>query len=135
MTDKPSDIKEQLRILQELKKIDSSLVALTKAFEELKKDGDLTDDDITEILREFESFSSGKESQMEDVRNDLLRVYERYFSKFGERAIVPVKGGVCSGCFIAIPPMRLDKIRAMDEIIYCENCGRILVWEEDSVTG
>ncbi|MCP4230464.1 MAG: hypothetical protein GY771_10010 [bacterium] len=130
MTDKPSDIKEQLRILQELKKIDSSLVALTKAFEELKKDGDLTDDDIKEILNEFESFSSGKESQMEDVRNDLLRVYERYFSKFGERAIVPVKAGVCGGCFIAIPPMRQDKIRAMDEIIYCENCGRILVWEE-----
>ena len=44
MTDKPSDIKEQLRILQELKKIDSSLVALTKAFEELKNLGWLEND-------------------------------------------------------------------------------------------
>jgi hypothetical protein len=131
MTDKSAGFKDQIRILQELKTIDSSLTALTKAFEELKKDGDLTDDDIAEILREFESFASGKEIKMEDVRNDLRRIYERYFSKFGERAIVPVKNGVCSGCFISIPPMRQDKIRAMDEIIYCENCGRILVWEED----
>jgi len=131
MTDKPDSFKDQIRILQELKTIDSSLTALTKAFEELKKDGDLTDEDIAEILREFESFASGKEIKMEDVRNDLRRIYERYFSKFGERAIVPVKNGVCSGCFISIPPMRQDKIRAMDEIIYCENCGRILVWEDD----
>lgn len=131
MSDKPEGFKDQIRILQELKKIDSSLTALTKAFEELKKEDDLTDEDIAIILTEFESFTSGKEIKMEDVRKDLLRIYERYFSKFGERAIVPVKGGVCSGCFISIPPMRQDKIRAMDEIIYCENCGRILVWEED----
>ncbi len=131
MTDKSDGFKDQIRILQELKTIDSSLTALTKAFEELKKDGDLTDEDIAEILQEFESFASGKEVKMEDVRNDLRRIYERYFSKFGERAIVPVKNGVCSGCFISIPPMRQDKIRAMDEIIYCENCGRILVWEDD----
>lgn len=131
MTDKSDEFKDQIRILQELKTIDSSLTALTKAFEELKKDGDLTDEDIAEILQEFESFASGKEVKMENVRNDLRRIYERYFSKFGERAIVPVKDGVCSGCFISIPPMRQDKIRTMDEIIYCENCGRILVWEED----
>ncbi len=131
MSDKPEGFKDQIRILQELKKIDSSLNALNKAFEELKKEDDFTDEDIAIILTEFESFTSGKEIRMEDVRNDLLRIYERYFSKFGERAIVPVKGGVCSGCFISIPPMRQDKIRAMDEIIYCENCGRILVWEED----
>lgn len=132
MSTKDNDIKMQLKILQELKQIDSSLVSLKEAFEELKKEGDLTDDDISVILEEFERFASGKELQMEDVRNDLRRIYERYFSKFGERAIVPVKGGVCSGCFIAIPPMRQDKIRAMDEIIYCENCGRILIWDDES---
>jgi len=131
MTEKLNGFKDQMRILQELKNIDSSLTALNEAFEELKKDGDLTDDDVAVILQEFESFASGKETRREGVRNDLLRVYERYFSKFGERAIVPVKNGVCSGCFISIPPMRQDRIRAMDEIIYCENCGRILIWEDE----
>ena len=125
------DISRDLNVLRELRNIDKSLVALKAAFEKLKSAGDLTDDDIDVIIEEFERFVTGKVSQLDKVRNDLRALYERYFEKYHYRAIVPVKSGVCQGCFVTVPPMRLDIIRRMDSIEFCENCGRILIWEEE----
>jgi predicted nucleic acid-binding Zn-ribbon protein len=126
------EMKNQLKVLQELRNIDKSLSSLIGAFEELKGAGELTDEDIDFILQEFEDFATGKDKKMEDIRNDLRSLYKRYYSKFSERAIVPVKNGVCTGCYVTIPAMRIDLIRAMDTLEICENCGRILIWEEDS---
>ena len=125
------DTSMDLDVLRELRNIDQSLVSLKAAFEKLKSAGDLTDDDIDVIMKEFEGFVTGKVSQLDNVRNDLRALYERYYEKYHDRAIVPVKGGVCYGCFVTIPPMRLDIIRRMDSIEFCENCGRILIWEEE----
>jgi predicted nucleic acid-binding Zn-ribbon protein len=126
------EMKGQLKVLQELRNIDKSLSSLMGAFEKLRSAGELTDEDIDFILQEFEDFATGKDKKMEDIRNDLRSLYKRYYSKFSERAIVPVKNGVCTGCYVTIPPMRIDLIRAMDTLEICENCGRILIWEEDS---
>jgi len=129
--DGKKDNRPDLEVLRELRNIDRSLVSLKMAFEKLKAAGELTDDDIDVILEEFEGFASGKGSQLDKIRNDLRALYERYYQKYHDRAIVQVKGGVCQGCFVMIPPMRLDIIRRMDSIEFCENCGRILIWEED----
>jgi predicted nucleic acid-binding Zn-ribbon protein len=127
--EKNYDVSRDLDVLRELRNIDKSYVALKAAFEKLKSAGDLTDDDIDVIIEEFEGFVTGKVSQLDKVRNDLRALYERYYEKYHDRAIVSVKGGVCTGCFVTIPPMRLDIIRRMDSIEFCENCGRILIWE------
>jgi predicted nucleic acid-binding Zn-ribbon protein len=120
-----------LDVLRELRNIDQSLVSLKGAFEKLKSAGELTDDDIDIIIQEFENFVTGKVSQLDKIRNDLRALYERYYEKYHDRAIVSVQGGVCHGCYVTIPPMRLDIIRRMDSIEFCENCGRILIWEEE----
>jgi predicted nucleic acid-binding Zn-ribbon protein len=125
------DNRPDLEVLRELRNIDRSLVSLKTAFEKLRAAGDLTDDDIDVIRLEFEGFATGKVLQLDKIRNDLRALYERYYQKYHDRAIVPVRGGVCQGCFVKIPPMRLDVIRRMDSIEFCENCGRILIWEED----
>ena len=119
-------------MLRELRNIDQSLISLKAAFEKLKSAGDLTDDDIDVIMQEFENFISGKVTQLDKVRNDLRALYERYYEKYHDRAIVSVQGGVCHGCYVTIPPMRLDIIRRMDSIEFCESCGRILIWEEEA---
>lgn len=121
-----------LDVLRELRNIDQSLVSLKGAFEKLKSAGELTDDDIDIIIQEFENFITGKVSQLDKIRNDLRALYERYYEKYHDRAIVSVQGGVCHGCYVTIPPMRLDIIRRMDSIEFCESCGRILIWEEEA---
>lgn len=129
--DKKTGMREDLAVFRELRKIDQSLVSLKTAFETLKAAGDLTDDDIDVILQEFEDLATGKGGKLEDVRKDLRALYERYYQRYHARAIVSVKGGVCQGCFVTVPPMRLDIVRRMDSLEVCDSCGRILVWEEE----
>lgn len=38
--------------------------------------------------------------------------------------------GQCSGCFMALPSATLLKLKDSDELILCDNCGRILYIEE-----
>ncbi len=55
--------------------------------------------------------------------------YDRIRAAKGGLAVVPVRNSACSGCFTTIPPQRSLEIRQMKDMIVCESCGRILVWE------
>lgn len=47
-------------------------------------------------------------------------------------AVVPIGKGSCGGCFRQLPPQQRVEVRRQDRIIRCENCGRILVWREET---
>lgn len=51
--------------------------------------------------------------------------YERLAGKRG-RAVVPVIGGTCYGCFVAVPTALSSGADRNDELRYCDHCGRFL---------
>lgn len=55
----------------------------------------------------------------------LLATYERIRRRFF-RAVVPVDGSVCLGCFMSLPTSAARKNPDPATIESCENCGRIL---------
>lgn len=58
------------------------------------------------------------------IKPQLLNRYERV-AKFYERAIVPVTGNLCLGCFVTLPTS-YQSMQNKDSILTCESCGRIL---------
>lgn len=61
-----------------------------------------------------------------------LSIYNRIRKTLkGGIAVVPVEKGSCGGCFRELAPQRRVETRRQDQIIRCENCGRILVWREE----
>jgi predicted nucleic acid-binding Zn-ribbon protein len=63
------------------------------------------------------------------IDKPMLSNYERLKSKY-KRAIVPVKGDTCLGCFMRLPTSLSARGRDDSSVIYCEGCGRILYWLE-----
>ena len=63
------------------------------------------------------------------VRADLLGRYEQLRAKLGGTGAARLVGESCSGCHLTLPSMEVDRIRRAppDEVITCEQCGRILV--------
>jgi predicted nucleic acid-binding Zn-ribbon protein len=59
------------------------------------------------------------------IKPQLLNRYERV-SKSYERAIVPVTGNLCLGCFVTLPTSYQSLQSKSSTILTCENCGRIL---------
>jgi predicted nucleic acid-binding Zn-ribbon protein len=88
------------------------LVSLAGAEENLRKD-----------LAKLESNRAELASAVDDgVRSR----YERLFKSKGGNVVVGVEHGACGGCHMRVPAQSLVLCRAAEEIVTCENCGRIL---------
>jgi hypothetical protein len=74
-----------------------------------------------------------REKKLEKIQTDLLRVYEMLREKRQGLAVVAVRGGLCSGCNINIPPQQSLEIRRNNSIERCLFCNRILFFEETSL--
>jgi len=67
-----------------------------------------------------------REELASKIDNSFLKTYERVSKRY-RQAIVPVKAGVCLGCFVKLPTEVACRGQE-DSIRTCENCGRILYW-------
>jgi predicted nucleic acid-binding Zn-ribbon protein len=109
---------DQARLLVALQDLD----LMIKEVEDAETSGELKDmgfplDGVSELRLARDQLASR-------VKPQLLNRYERVSKNFG-RAVVPVTGEMCLGCFARIP----TSFRSLHEkanILTCENCGRIL---------
>lgn len=67
------------------------------------------------------------------IRKPILYQYQRIRKVKGYTAIVSINKYTCGGCFATIPPQKVLEIRTMEQLIFCESCGRILVYKNDQV--
>lgn len=59
----------------------------------------------------------------------LLTLYDGLRPRRGGRAVAALDGDACSACLVAVPPGKLAAARFDEELVYCDNCGRLL-WGE-----
>jgi hypothetical protein len=78
--------------------------------------------------------SREREEAVKSLPREVLALYDRVGKARHGVAAAVVKNGVCGGCYGNLPTQLLNRIRGMDQIITCENCGRILIWQEPGQT-
>ena len=76
-------------------------------------------------LDNVEKLEHTREKLTRQIDAKLLQAYERISRRF-VRAVVPVDGSVCLGCFMGLPTATARKSPDPAIIENCENCGRIL---------
>jgi predicted nucleic acid-binding Zn-ribbon protein len=76
-------------------------------------------------LANIERLEQSREKLIRQIDAKLLQTYERISRRF-VRAVVPVDGRVCLGCFMGLPTASARKTPDPAVIENCENCGRIL---------
>jgi predicted nucleic acid-binding Zn-ribbon protein len=65
------------------------------------------------------------------LNEGVLASYERIRSGKNGLAIVAIRKRACGGCFKTLPPQKIQEVRTTAKILTCENCGRILYWDEN----
>lgn len=65
-----------------------------------------------------------------EVPTPVFARYEFIRERLQHPVIVPVHGGVCSGCHIAIPPQNYIELQKAAQILSCPNCQRLMFWNE-----
>ena len=71
-----------------------------------------------------------RQSTSKDVPAPVFARYEFIRERLEHPVIVPVSGGICSGCHIAIPPQNFIELQKAAQILSCPNCQRLMFWSE-----
>ncbi|HAD83139.1 MAG: hypothetical protein A2509_03785 [Candidatus Edwardsbacteria bacterium RIFOXYD12_FULL_50_11] len=132
---KTSDIEEQiLTIMESLEKLglqeteEKNIFKLAEAQSQGKQQE--MGKEAAGLSARVEELRKNKQEALAGLPKDILAMYDKIGKARNGTAVVAVKSTTCGGCFGNLPTQLLNRIRDMDKIITCENCGRILIWQD-----
>jgi len=65
------------------------------------------------------------------LEEDILFKFERIIKSKSGIGIVPLTKGVCTGCYMILPPHFVNTVRRGEHVEFCPYCSRILFYQED----
>jgi predicted nucleic acid-binding Zn-ribbon protein len=83
----------------------------------------------SEIDAELATEEAARAAAVASIPSDLLSLYENLRARLGGIGAARLVKGSCAGCHLALPATEVDRIKRVppDEIVRCDQCGRILV--------
>ncbi len=123
-----------IKALEELDTLKKEIEEEEKIISEQEKNVKELEEKIAEEKKGFEAeadkLRAKREAIAETIDDELLRDYEFIAKNKDGVGIVAVKNGVCSGCYMTIPPQTVNDIRKGFKIHHCQFCSRILYYPE-----
>ncbi len=120
---KALELLEQVDVKQ--KDIEKNSVALTEAEKVLAEETAKVDRLLAELKADYEKLATERAGLSKDVPEKELTIYDRIAAGRGQ-AIATVEKGICSACFMKIPPQVHNMALLAKELVCCPSCGRIL---------
>jgi uncharacterized protein len=125
--------KKSIEILEQDEKLcneqENSKIELIKLREEFYNYKEDYNNKIARANEDLAKTEEGIEEIVNKIPKALLDKYNSLRECKGV-AVVKIQGGVCSGCKMKVSAMTIDSICNGVEIVHCDNCRRILYWED-----
>jgi hypothetical protein len=88
---------------------------------------------LAEIDAQIKSLEEKKGNLAKDIDKKILTKYEKLVQTRGGRAMAPVNSDTenCGACNIRVTAQKINEVKMYSELIFCENCVRILYLPED----
>jgi predicted nucleic acid-binding Zn-ribbon protein len=87
--------------------------------------GDLADEQ-TRLQARLEELGEQRETLLSTIGSEDVTTYDRLRQRKGGQAVAAVKDGICQGCRMNPPSSQVQHARSGRELVFCNNCGRIL---------
>lgn len=127
MEDKSIELLEKEDVLKlEKEKLRQELISLKNNFHIYKESIANKIMEANKNIKEGEKTVGILES---DMPEKILLEYKS-IRKAKNSAVASVKKGVCSGCKIKLSAITIEKLNRNEEVIYCDNCGRMVYLPE-----
>lgn len=128
---------QEIELMEQAEQAQKEAARLTKEAEAAKK---LSDEQHTQLgareqnlEKELAGLQSNREELASAVDAGVRARYERLVKSRGENVLVGVEHGVCGGCHMKLPPQTLVACQSDQDLVTCNNCGRILYFTRDMV--
>lgn len=121
------EVMERLEAHQEaLAKVEAAHAELVAAKEKAESERDAA---LAEIDAAAKGLAAERATAADGLDAGLLALYDRLRGHLGGTGAAPLRGGRCEGCRLELNPSDLAAVKAAapDQVVRCEECGRILV--------
>ena len=81
--------------------------------------------ELASIREEAKTILADRDAKRAEIPGETLEEYDSLFVRYKERSIVPVEGGICGGCNMALNPQTKADL-AGSGLVHCNNCRRLL---------
>ena len=123
-----------LEIIERIEILESDIEELRKKSTDIKKQNN---DQLGILQEKMDSVGTKVQIKDDERQNIIVRVpkrimsiYERIHKNRGGSVVVTVKKRACGSCFKALPPHLIQELKRGDQLITCDNCGRLLIWQD-----
>jgi uncharacterized protein len=121
---------ESLGLMDEIEASAAALGKQQKLVQDLEQKSGAThqshDSETKRLKHELRDLKARREALVAELDPQLLASYDSIAQKTGSTAVAAVKWGSCTGCKTTIPSTYAPRLRAVDQVVRCENCRRIL---------
>ena len=118
----------EMRLMEEADAADEALRDATNQLEQARKQSALEEPEIRSELETWTSELAEVESERDAVWEQAPSAAQAAYSRMRIRpAVAQVINNQCSACHVTVTSSGMQKLRGGDELVHCENCGRILV--------
>lgn len=113
------------------KDYNASLLHLKKREKEIETEKNQIEKEIQSMDKTITELKAARNKLLSVVNDHLKSIYMVLVEKRSGLAVVNVKGGVCLGCFMNIPPQLYIEVTKNKSLIQCPSCNRILYFTEN----
>jgi predicted nucleic acid-binding Zn-ribbon protein len=110
----------------EAEELRAELAEMRAEFEDSEK---LLNQMMAETAAEEKKLNAERKKILPKITQNYISIYERVRPAKNGVAVVALKGGVCGGCFNAVPRQLVLELNRGLKHTVCEYCGRIIVGE------
>lgn len=112
------------------KRRDEARASVAEAAEEMELfRGNLTRDE-KEVGGEAAKLETERNGKLAAVGMAARQAYEQLLDKYPGRTLAPMKGDSCGGCGTRLVPNDAVRVKAMNGLVRCPSCQRILVTQD-----
>ena len=135
-TDKEQSFRRELQreqtAIEELKNaLEKEEMMIRKQEEDVKEEQSKIKLKVKEKNSELKKLLGDEKKITPGLEEDILFKFERIIKNKSGLGIVSLTKGVCTGCYMILPPQFVNTVRLGAHVEFCPYCSRILFYRED----
>ncbi len=134
-TEREQDFRRELqneeKLLEEMQEnLEKEEVMINKQEEEVKSEQSRIKHEMKDKQKVLQKLERDEKKLTPGLDEELLFKFERIIRSKAGLGIVPLIDGVCTGCFVILPPQFVNDVRSSNNIMFCPDCSRMLFFQE-----
>ncbi len=119
-----------LELMEREEGLDEEMPVLEKESKQANKDCQekerILRADLGNTIEQLKHLENNRKKNIFQLNSILFQRYEQLQKNRENPVVLAISNGICDGCNVEVPPSLVARARRREEIVYCENCTRIL---------